>query len=288
MGKVISHLDASPATLLVAELCGSTHVGLEELTDEHAARTKRLRRQLQKTAKHVQAVRSPIERQTRFEARNLIGQGRQHGTRDIGRIGHEQVEGTHESLVYARGKVTLHDVNRPRKTQRIAIAHGKAHGKLRDIGCCHVHARPLRGDGATDAAGATANLEHLGTVTCSLGRINAEKRRIHQNLGLWPRNEYSPLAAQYDMAKGHLARHVLQGLSAPTAQHAIVHGSKFLGRKNATEAGVDLDAREAAGIADEPLRREARVFVTLLCKVASRPVEDAFDGPSLLCHEASQ
>ena len=87
---------------------------------------------------------------------------------------------------------------------------------------------------------------------------------------------------QHDVAEGHLAGHVLQGLSAAPSNHGIVHGIELGRGERLVEVHVDLNAREPCDVAYQPLRRETRVLVALALEVPARPLKHALDGPGLL------
>ena len=72
MRKVLSHIGTGPAVLGAHQLGGSSHVVLEKLAAEHAARQQRARRQLEDAPEDVQAVLSPIEREAGLVANDLL------------------------------------------------------------------------------------------------------------------------------------------------------------------------------------------------------------------------
>ena len=153
--------------------------------------------------------------------------------------------------------------------------------RLRAASC----AGTLGGDGERDASRPRAHLEHAdGTrplVALLGGRIHALERGVHQNLGLGARDEHAALALENDVAKRHLARHVLQRLARGATLDGRVHGIELSRLERLVKVDVELHAREPADVGEQPLGGEAGVLVPLALKVAARPVEHPLDRPWL-------
>ena len=114
------------------------------------------------------------------------------------------------------------------------------------------------------------------------GGVDALERGVHQDLGLWARDEHALLAAQDNVAEGHLARDVLEGLAGGAALDAGMHAVELVRSQRAIEVDVELHTREARGVAQQPLGRVTRVLVAATPQVAAGPLEDSPDGPGLL------
>ena len=263
---------------------------LEELHSEHAARRERHGRELEQPPEDVEPVRPAIKREAGLEVAHLGGDLLdQHARGDVGRVGDENREAPQELWIHARGEVALHDVHRLLKPQRLAVSPRKGNGTRREVGGRDERARALGGDRERDAARPGAHLEHadgLARLGVSRARhgVNALERRLNQQLRLGPRDEDPALAAQDDVAEGHLPGHVLQRLAGRTPLDRGVHLRELRGLERTVKVDVELHAREPRDGGEQPLRGETRMLVPLALEVAARPVEDTFDGPGVLRH----
>ena len=284
--EVLAHLDRCPATLRAHEIGRRAEVALVELAAKHAARGKRAWREVDEAAEHVQPVGATVERELGLVvldlSRNLVGE---HVGRDVGRIAHQDREGPHKVGIDARGEVALDDIHRAGKPERVAVADGEVDCRRREVGGRDLRALALVGDGERDTARAAADLEDPGRDAAGglRGSVDALERGVHQDLGLGAGDEDAPLAAQDDVAKRGLARHVLEGLSGGTALDRGAHARALVRGERAVVVHIEIDPREAHDVAEQPLGRQPRVLVPVPLQKPAGPVDDLFDGPGFLC-----
>ena len=252
-----------------------------QLDGKHAARDERLWSEGQQTAIDVEAIDATGEGELGLVVCDLFGKLAHHVVGNVGRIRDKHGERAHELGRHAGGEVALHDVDGIRQAKRVAVLTRKGGRRGRDVRCRDERAGPLARDGAAHTAGTAANLEHTDRAHRARG-VNALERGIHEQLRLRTWDEDARRAGDVDEAKARLAGDVLERLALGAALDEAVHAGELVGGQRLVEGHIETRAVLARGGAEQPLGREARMFVTLVREIVARPGEAAVYRPDVL------
>ena len=111
--------------------------------------------------------------------------------------------------------------------------------------------------------------------------VDVLKHAIDQNLSLRARDEHAGTALQHNVAKRHLASHVLQGLAGTTTLDTLAQDRKLTCVEGSVVIHVNLDARKTGGSAHEPLGRQTGMLVTMTLEIPAHPFKRRAHRPHI-------
>lgn len=203
---------------------------LMELHSKEASGRKHMSPQLDDATEHIESVFSPIERQSRLIAANLILQCIHFGTGDVWRVGDEDIE---------RGEKVGVDLIR-----QIALDHGdplilsvsghvatcEVRSFRRDVGRDdrEIRIRSCRRDRQRDASRSSPDLQDASASLVIQNGVELLEYELYEHFGLGARDEHSLLSTHHDPMEGDFTSHVLQRLTFGAAAYSFAEDIALL------------------------------------------------------------
>ena len=155
------------------------------------------------------------------------------------------------------------------ETEERGVLPGERERLLRDVDACHIRVGPLVLHGERNRSGADTDVEDAGGVDA----LEERKHALDDDLRLGPGHERACVRLQHQAAKAPGAEDVGKRLSHLAAHEQRLGSPDLAFVERPLGSGVELAARQAEHVADDPLRFAAGVLDARAGETACSTIE---------------